>query len=105
MLFFPKYRSALVSHVLRTDTAVTTLLLWHQFFFLFWLQYNVAGLDISATESSDNKQQLMGWTAQILRSQKPRVTRKQRPKYLALIKKFNLPVFERVSEFPWFWES
>ena len=105
MLFFPKYRSALVSHVLRTDTAVTTLLLWHQFFFLFWLQYNVAGLDISATESSDNKQQLMGWTAQILRSQKPRVTRKQRPKYLALLKKFNLPLFDRVSEFPWFWES
>ena len=55
MLIFPKYRSALVSHVLRTDTAVTTLLLWLQFFFLFWLQY-VAGLDISATESSDDKQ-------------------------------------------------
>ena len=104
MLIFPKYRSALVSHVLRTDTAVTTLLLWHQFFFLFWLQY-VAELDISATESSDDKQQLMGWTAQISRSQKPRVTRKQRPKYLALLKKYNLPVFDRVSEFSWFWES
>ena len=97
MLIFPKYRSALVSHV-------CSALLWHQFFFLFWLQY-VAGLDISATESSDDKQQLMGWTAQILRSQKPRVTRKQRPKYLALLKKFNLPVFDRVSEFSWFWES
>ena len=26
-------------------------------------------------------------------------------KYLAPLRKFNIPVFERVSEFPWFWEN
>ena len=79
MLIFPKYRSALVSLVLRTDTAVTTLLLWHQFFFLFWLQY-VAGLDISATESSDDKQQLINKYAYCLPAY-PKYNPNHNPKY------------------------
>ena len=63
MLIFPNYRSALVSHVLSTDIAEITLLLKrkHQLFFLFWLQH-MAGLGVSAIESSDDQRQL--WAEQ-----------------------------------------